>query len=88
MKYKPLSNMTGFSPAVARVKAANSPDGPDPTITTLEAGFSVSSICPCVWALAVTVVDSGEEMKKKNEDKLLKNFSSSFKLKRWEIIFL
>jgi hypothetical protein len=31
----PLSRMMGFSPAAARVRAANSPDGPDPTITTL-----------------------------------------------------
>ena len=40
----PLSNMIGFKPAVARVRAAKSPDGPDPTITTEGAGFSESSI--------------------------------------------
>ena len=32
--YVPLSSMIGFKPAAARVKAANRPDGPDPTTTT------------------------------------------------------
>ena len=32
--YIPLSSMIGFRPAAARVKAANKPDGPDPTTTT------------------------------------------------------
>ena len=33
----PLSSMMGFRPAAASVRAANRPDGPDPTITTLGA---------------------------------------------------
>ena len=67
--YVPLSNMIGFKPAVARVRAANSPDGPDPTITTEGAGFSESSICPCVLAFAVTELDSKKSLKKRKRRK-------------------
>ena len=71
----PLSNMIGFKPAVARVRAANSPDGPDPTITTEGAGFSESSICPCVLAFAVTELDSINVFKKRKEKKTIRGAS-------------
>ena len=73
--YVPLSNMIGFKPAVARVRAANSPDGPDPTITTEGAGFSESSICPCVLAFAVTELDSINVFKKRKEKKTIRGAS-------------
>ena len=39
--YVPLSSMIGFRPAAARVKAANKPDGPDPTTTTRGNGLEL-----------------------------------------------
>ena len=43
----PLSRMTGFKPAAARVRAANKPEGPDPTMTTL--GVWGSGVGSSVW---------------------------------------
>ena len=57
IKSSPLSSMIGFNPAVASVRAANKPDGPDPTITTVGGGMEVSSCCVRVL---VAVVDSEE----------------------------
>ena len=48
----------GFNPAVASVRAAKRPDGPDPTITTVGGGMEVSSCCVRVL---VAVVDSDME---------------------------
>ena len=73
--YVPLSSIIGFKPAVARVRAAKSPDGPDPTITTEGAGFSESSICPCVLAFAVTELDSINVFKKRKEKKTIRGAS-------------